>query len=170
MDSLDPIDIELLFKTLVVLPQETPKKVKELKEESLNVYPKISSSVVNPKEPKSTYNHSIPFVLITSPELKALYVQKESSFIKILEALSVPHIINSMITDPSIIKEVSTYSCVWCIGLSPELEDEIRKTNHPNLLISPDIITLSTKEEKIAMYTPLKKFIANNQDHLKQLQ
>jgi len=54
------------------------------------------------------------------------------------------------------------YTCIWCVGLDPEIESKILKINHPNILLSPNILDLKTKEEKIAMYGPLKAFVTQN--------
>jgi hypothetical protein len=48
------------------------------------------------------------------------------------------------------------------VGLSHDMETKILKIKHPNLLLSPNILDLKTKEEKMAMYNPLKEFVTQN--------
>jgi hypothetical protein len=50
------------------------------------------------------------------------------------------------------------------LGLPHEMEAKILKIKHPNLLLSPNILDLKTKEEKMAMYNPLKEFVSKNID------
>ncbi len=86
-----------------------------------------------------------------------------SSFLKILDALNINSAKKLLDTEITI-NDLINYSCVWCIGLPPEEESKILKIDHPNILLSPDILNLKTKEEKMAMYNPLKEFIAKNKE------
>jgi len=43
------------------------------------------------------------------------------------------------------------------------------QSGHKNILLSPDIHNLTTKEEKKAMYTPLKQFVQDNLEHINKI-
>lgn len=93
----------------------------------------------------------------------------DSAFRKILAALNVPNAANHLSADLSILKETDNYTCVWCIGLDIKTEKEILGLDHSNLLVSPDILSLNTTEEKKAMYMPLKAFVSANMDLIVKL-
>ena len=162
MDSFDQTDIDLLFKSIVILPQDSSKKVdatkagkKPKKYETQSIENKVEEPEVKPSNPVKT------IAIITNSELKENYLTQGSSFLKILEALEISSAKNKLITDVHL-DDLINYTCIWCVGLDPEIESKILKINHPNILLSPNILDLKTKEEKIAMYGPLKAFVTQN--------
>ena len=167
MDSLDQTDIELLFESIVVLPQDSSKKTAptdhEIKQKKLKEY-EAKITITKVDEPQATTKKPSKItVILTTPKLKEDYMADGSSFLKILNALKISSAKKLLDTEITI-DDLINYSCVWCIGLPPEVESKILKTNHPNILLSPDILNLKTKEEKMAMYNPLKEFIVKNKE------
>lgn len=167
MDSLDQTDVELLFKSIVVLPQDSSRKTAQTDHEAKQKKPKeykakTTKTKVDEPEITTTKPPKITIIL-TTPKLKEDYMVDGSSFLKILDALKISSAKKLLDTEITI-DDLINYSCVWCIGLPPEVESKILKTNHPNILLSPDILNLKTKEEKMAMYNPLKEFIAKNKE------
>ena len=167
MDSLDHIDIELLFKSVVILPQDSSKKEqkagveKELNEPRSYNDKSSTSEVSEPQNTLSTPTQSC--AILTTKELIDNFTAEGSSFQKILEALSISPAKKHLTTNVNLDK-LKEYKCVWCLGLPHEMEAKILKIKHPNLLLSPNILDLKTKEEKMAMYTPLKEFVSKNID------
>ena len=167
MDSLDQTDIELLFESIVVLPQDSSKKTAptdhEIKQKKPREY-EAKTTITKVDEPQATTKKPSKItVILTTPKLKEDYMADGSSFLKILNALKISSAKKLLDTEITI-DDLINYSCVWCIGLPPEVESKILKTNHPNILLSPDILNLKTKEEKMAMYNPLKEFIVKNKE------
>lgn len=167
MDSFDLTDVELLFKSIVVLPQDSSKKTASTHHEIKQKKPKeyeaeTTKTKVDEPEIISTKPSKITAIL-TTPKLKDNYLADGSSFLKILDALEINSAKKLLVTEITI-DDLTNYSCLWCVGLDPEVESKILKINHPNILLSPDILNLKNKEEKIAMYNPLKEFIAKNKE------
>ena len=165
MDSLDQTDVELLFKSIVVLPQDSSRKTAQTDHEAKQKKPKeykAKTKVVDEPEITTTKPPKIT-VILTTPKLKEDYMVDGSSFLKILDALKISSAKKLLDTEITI-DDLINYTCVWCVGLPPEVESKILKIDHPNILLSPDILNLKTKEEKMAMYNPLKEFIAKNKE------
>ena len=167
-------DISLLFNSLVVLPQdkltketETPAETAKSQPEHASESPvdsvKIPASIVV-QETKAVYHTIQPFVVLTSQNLKDSYMVADSAFQKILTALQIPQAAKHLSTDLSILEKTDNYTCIWCIGLDIQTEKTILGLGHPNLLVSPDILSLNTTEEKKAMYIPLKAFVSTNME------
>jgi len=157
MDSLDQIDVELLFKSIVVLPQDSSRKTAPTDHEAKQKKPKEYEPEITITKPSKIT------VILTTPKLKEDYMVDGSSFLKILDALNINSAKKLLDTEITI-NDLINYTCVWCVGLPPEEESKILKIDHPNILLSPDILNLKTKEEKMAMYNPLKEFIAKNKE------
>lgn len=173
-------DISLLFSTLVVLPQDKAKEeptepetaaattTEDTKEaESTPAAAETPAIVDTPtlaEEPKPTYEKVEAFAILTAPKLKDSYEAANSPFIKILTALGIPQSISVLTTDSNILDNANNYKCLWCIGLDIQTEKKALGLKHPNLLTSPDVLGLTTNEEKKAMYVPLKAFIATNME------
>lgn len=188
MNLLPDEDISLLFNSLVVLPKDRlsvetettsttthlgaaePKKREQPNDsiQSQEDSDEVLSDIVA-QESKAEYNAVQPFVIVTSQNLKDSYMAADSAFRKILAALNVPNAANHLSADLSILKETDNYTCVWCIGLDIKTEKEILGLDHSNLLVSPDILSLNTTEEKKAMYMPLKAFVSANMDLIVKL-
>lgn len=186
MHILQDEDISLLFKSLVVLPQdkttsentdtEPPQTEKTsdsaMKKETKE--PQNTTSTTAEKqdteknskaeEPKPAYTKVEPFAILTAPHLKASYEAADSPFLKILNALGIPEAISNLSTDNKLLENANNYKCLWCIGLDIQTEKKALSLNHENLLTSPDVLSLKTNEEKKAMYAPLKEFISSNME------
>ncbi|MCH1472769.1 MAG: hypothetical protein L7V85_02545 [Bacteroidia bacterium] len=167
MDSFDQTDVELLFKSIVVLPQDSSKKTAltdhEIKQKKPKEY-EAKTTITKADEPQTTTKKPSKItVILTTPKLKEDYMVDGSSFLKILDALKINSAKKLLDTEITI-DDLINYTCVWCVGLPPEVESKILKIDHPNILLSPDILNLKTKEEKMAMYNPLKEFIAKNKE------
>ena len=157
MDSLDQIDVELLFKSIVVLPQDSSRKTAPTDHEAKTTKTKVDEPEITITKPSKIT------VILTTPKLKEDYMVDGSSFLKILDALNINSAKKLLDTEITI-NDLINYTCVWCVGLPPEVESKILKIDHPNILMSPDILNLKTKEEKMALYKPLKEFIAKNKE------
>lgn len=168
MDTLDKIDIELLFDSVVLMPQDRAntvnKKVTEVKHTPASSQPNLENAT-----PKETVPTIHPFIILTTPQLKTIYQEENSSFQKIIKALHIPSAKKYLHTDLALLGHAHQYQCIWCIGIPSDQEQEAQQSNHPNLLISPDILNLKTKAEKIAMYNPLKAFVEKNKPLIDQL-
>lgn len=180
-------DISLLFTSLVVLPQDQLTKEPETKSVTTHLdtaeteksesndasephadSDKTTSDIVV-QEAKAAYHTIQPFVILTSQNLKDSYMVADSAFQKILAALNIPQAAKHLSTDLSILEKTDNYTCVWCIGLGIKTEKEILGLGHSNLLLSPDILSLNTTEEKKAMYIPLKAFVSANMELIVKL-
>jgi hypothetical protein len=165
LDSFDHIDVGLLFKSVVILPQDSTEKTPKILVEKELGEPqsyKEKKSINEISEPQKTLSKPYQLCAIfTTKELKKNYTANGSSFQKILEALKISSAKKHLITDINL-DELKEYKCVWCVGLSHDMETKILKIKHPNLLLSPNILDLKTKEEKMAMYNPLKEFVTQN--------
>ena len=114
------------------------------------------------KEDAVPYQAIPSFMVITTPELKKSYLQADSNFIKILSALDCIKLQNVIYTEYDSLQSLLKVDAIWCIGLEKDENDAILRLNHPNLLTSPNINMLANKEEKQAMYIPLKAFVTTN--------
>jgi hypothetical protein len=193
VNELDLSDVALLFKSLVVLPQDRLEKKAENRAKSNSspstdvalpktppqkqtngepeaVLPKEQEPSTVAQEIKGEYDKISPFVILTSPQLKEAYLTQDSAFQKIIQALDITQCINYMSTNISILDTPAKYACVWCIGLDKAAEEKAKNAKHPNLIVSPDIMSLSNNEDKKQMYLPLKAFITSNIDTISQLQ
>jgi hypothetical protein len=187
----EPIEVSLLFKSLVLLPEdkaitltsyptetesdpvldrstishsETPALPESETTEKINAEEATSLA----EEPKVSYIH-VPITILTTPELKKAYLENGSNFLKTIDALKVPQLSKHLNTDYTLLEKAKQYNCIWCIGLDLKIEKEARSISHPNLLCSPDLNSLKTTEEKKAMFMPLKEFISLNFDLISKL-
>jgi hypothetical protein len=187
----EPLEISLLFKSLVLLPEDkavklTPDNTETKKEavvDTLNTSASETPAIKEPtapekikeetpsvvKEPKASYVKK-PIILLTTPELKEAYLKAESNFMKTIGALKAPQLSKYLDTDYTLLENANQYTCIWCIGLDIKTEKEARSTAHSNLLCSPDLNSLKTTEDKKAMFMPLKEFINLNLDLIHKLQ
>jgi len=189
--KLDATDIHLLYKSLVVLPQdkqdeispveetskaksdepdaltqklvgkeiETPKRISKIEE--TNTQETTPTSIA--QEPKGTYKvESQPFVLFTSETNKSKYLAEDSNFSKAINALKITQLAKYITSDSSVLKTLSSYDCIWCMGIDLSTEKKILALQHNNILISPDIESLATVNEKKRMFSALKEFIIPN--------
>ena len=172
MIELELSDIALLYKTVVVLPQD--KITKTVIETTTAVIAEVSPAleeesatlIVDPAAPRKVEH---PFVIVTNSILKEKYLVPESSFTKIIQALHIPQVAEYIVQEDAFIANQDAYRCIWAIGINPETVEYLHKLGHQNLLISPDVLSLTSTEEKTAMYPPLKQFIASNQKELSKL-
>lgn len=158
----DETYIGLLFKSLVILPQDSLKKIDSPKVVKKSI--KYKTPFIGRNSEESELKPIIPIkplAIIINSEFKENYLDEGSSFLKILEALKISSIKNNLITVVDL-DDLINYACIWCVGLAPEVESKILKINHPNILLSPNILKLNTKEEKISMYGSLKTFVSQN--------
>ncbi len=172
VNQLDQTDISLLFKSLVVLPvdrsesQKLPITVAPEKSTNTKVEDSLSNSVSEPDTKYVVKKH--PFVILIKGDLKEQYLQTGSSFFKITSALNIPQASKYLKAFENT-TDIHMYKCVWCIHLNLAEEKSIRSMAHDNLIISPDILTLKTSEEKKQMYSPLKNFISSNLESISQI-
>jgi hypothetical protein len=185
--QLDDTDIHLLYKSLVVLPQdkhdETPtveetSKAKSAESDSLSqklvgkeIETPVSTSQVEEtntpisiaQEPNGTYKvESQPFVLFTSEVNKNKYLAEGSNFTKAIGALKIAQLAKYITSDHAVLDTLVSYECIWCMGIDLNTEKQILALKHKNILISPDIENLATVEEKKRMFSALKEFAILN--------
>jgi|GEM_PF-473965 len=193
--KLDATDIQLLYKSLVVLPQDKqdiapsvediskaksaePNVLSEKPVEKKTETPESTSPVeekdtpataVAPvsiaEEEKATYRiESHPFVLFTSEANKSKYLAEDSNFAKAIGALKITQLAKYITSDPAVLETLASYECIWCMGIDLNTEKQILALKHNNILISPDIESLATVEEKKSMFSALKEFAHFNMD------
>lgn len=177
MHLLTEEDIPLLYGSLVILPQDMVEPTAKATTSVANVpLPAHTKETTTPppaedgnqeniiaEEPSPVYTKKRhPFILLTTPEQKDVYKQADSPLGKILAAHKIATLVDYLSTDTGAIENMSQYECIWAIGLSLDLEKKLLNSGHANLQTSPNLLQLSTKEEKRAMYEPLKIFIAKN--------
>lgn len=173
MDKLGTIEIGLLYQKLVILPKDkvidtapipsiSAEKVTLLKESEA-----IETNIA--KEAPAEYaTKSHPrFAIITLPDHKINYLRNDSKFLKVIEALDANKLLDHIYTDWLTEIDLRGTQAVWVVGLSSDEEKVLRAKNHPNILFSPDIESLEDKEDKKAMFLPLKDFMARNKHLLK---
>jgi hypothetical protein len=185
--QLDATDIHLLYKSLVVLPQdkydethpvEETSKAKSAELDSLSqklvekeIETPVSISQVEEtntpiniaQEPKGTYKvESQPFILFTSEANKNKYLAEGSNFAKAISALKITQLAKFITSDHAVLETLASYECIWCMGIDLNTEKKILALKHKNILISPDIENLATVEEKKQMFSALKEFAILN--------
>ncbi|MFT4826923.1 MAG: hypothetical protein ACI96L_000202 [Paracoccaceae bacterium] len=184
MKEIEPSEISLLFKSLVVLPEDKAAKPSPKNSETklnlvLNAPKATELGTPTATQPKATEKTEAPeatniaeepkaafakkrITILTTPKLKEAYLEAGSNFLKTLDALKVPQLSAHLNTDNTLLEKADQYICIWCIGLDIKFEKEAKHTAHENLLYSPDLNSLKTTEEKKAMFIPLKNFITLN--------
>lgn len=177
VNELELSDIALLYKNVVILPQDrvanaNATRTNSTKEQAITESKKTSddkatesieaSKPLEPalKKPNDLIIH--PFAIITSAALKDQYLEANSSFHKIIQALNIPQVTKHIQLEENVISSNCNYTCIWAIGASTHIEQYLKSLKHENLLISPDLLNLTTNEQKKAMYIPLKNFIDRN--------
>ncbi|MBT8326161.1 MAG: hypothetical protein KJP21_00475 [Bacteroidia bacterium] len=187
MFKLNSDDIALLYDKLVILPsdknEETESKNEKAQSESEIPITEITtqnqedkeqpqSSKVNLEEdnsekPQKEIIH--PFIVLTTSSIKDNLTDEASNFRKIIQALKIGHVIKYIQSVESIDLSVQKYKCIWCIGLPVDAESKLKAMQYENILFSPNMETLKNKEEKIAMFSPLKDFASTNMGLLSKL-
>lgn len=189
--KLNATDIHLLYKSLVVLPQDKQEEISPVEEtskaksdepdalsqklvekeietpESTSQIEETNTLETTPiniaQESKGTYKvESQPFVLFTSETNKSKYLAEGSNFSKAINALKITQLAKYITSDSSVLKTLSSYDCIWCMGIDLSTEKKILALQHNNILISPDIESLATVDEKKRMFSALKEFIIPN--------
>ena len=189
MFRLYATDIPLLYKSLVVLPQDKqdltsitkeisidksteqevlPENTAEQKIETQeNISPVKKQDTQTPavipvsiaQEPKGSYETKLhPFALFTSETNKSKYIAEGSNFGKAAGALNITQLAKYITTDTAVLETLTSYECIWCMGIDLSTEKKILGLKHKNILISPDIESLTTVEEKKSMFSALKEF------------
>ena len=173
-------DIALLFDKLVILPSDRNDEIdvkntdSKLGESTPTAEPTSTPTPVESpaktvvSEPvKPIVSH--PFVIVTNTSLKEILSQDSSNFKKIINSLKIGNAAKYLQPINSLDLQAADYDCIWCIGLGPEEEATVKSLKHSNVLFSPNMETLATKEEKLAMFNPLKDFVSSNMGLLSQL-
>jgi hypothetical protein len=111
-----------------------------------------------------------PFICLVHEKDKEALLKAGSSFLKILQALKI-EAVSKYVTTIELYKVEQTeiqYSVVWVI--TDEAEEVKSEINLPKTyLVSKNPIHLTTKEDKLEMYNPLKEFINSNMDTFSQI-
>lgn len=193
--KIDATDIHLLYKSLVILPQdkqdiaslvedvstaksaepnvlsEKPAEKKTETRESISpieekdALPAAAAPVSIAEEAKAIYKtESHTFALFTSEANKSKYLAEGSNFAKAIGALKLTQLTKYITSDPTFIETLSSYECIWCMGIDLNSEKKILAQKHQNILISPDIESLATVDEKKRMFSALKAFVTPNMD------
>ena len=191
--QLNDIDIHLLYKSLVVLPQdkyddippvEETSKVKSAEPDSLSQ--KLAGKEIETQksiskiEETNTQENTLislaqesngrykvesqPFVLFTSEINKNKFLAEGSNFTKAIGALKIAQLAKHITSDHTVLETLVSYECIWCMGIDLNTEKQILALKHKNILISPDIENLATVEEKKQMFSALKEFANLNMD------
>jgi hypothetical protein len=143
----------LLFKQLVVMPEDKVNQPTEPKAD-------VEATPMPPAEDTKAVQ---PFALLLEKESSAAHLDENSNLSKILKKHQLIKLLSfTILSDKSFTP--SLYNCIWCIGLAPELEEKLRGFEHSNILFSPNIENLSSKEDKLKMYIPFQKFMERNKD------
>lgn len=173
MQKLTSTDIGVLYRSLVILPDDRLSSMDNAEKELAKKKPSthLKEPVTDKPEvedPKSQYGLPHPFVILTTPRLKEAYLAENSPFQKIITALNIPQTAKYLTTDSALLQNPQNVACLWCIGLDIATEKVALNSNHPAILISPDLLRLTSNEEKKAMYRPLKTFITANMSIIQQ--
>ena len=132
-------EVELLYGSLVQLKDKAqPKPSSE------------TEPAAKKKSPKK--------MILTSPSLLVKLHASDSSFIKICEALSIPH--SGLLLDLDSFNSMDTSSTkvIWTLGLSNAERQIIDELEVPQVLHSEDPEALERTEDKRKLYEPLKEF------------
>lgn len=169
--QLDSDDISMLFKNIVVLPsyKSQPRESEEKSKitQDLESFENQQSQSIA-KETKADYNIDT-LVILLPKDLHITYKKGDSAFMRIITSLGLKKIAK-YITHEIPKKEIFLQkNCVWAIGWDISTEKKLINFGHVNLLVSPEISKLSSKEEKLAMFLPLKKFVSDNIEHFSKL-
>ncbi len=169
-------DISLLYKRLVILPQDRQEAQVQVDK------PATEPEPVQAEDPGEQFNEpqkeqkiepniveKHPFIIIASDNIKDELKQANSNFSKTIGALSYPNCSKYIIGENDVPNSIDQYDCIWTIGLSPTKEQELLSQKHSNILFSPNMEALKSKEEKMAMWTSLKKFASLNSGILSKL-
>ncbi len=161
------IDTDLLFKQLVILPNDRV----DTKAEETDRIPAIvkAETIEIPSPNKTIENKKTPFAIFTPASLAPTLLALDSNFNKIIISQKIPHIGTSIVSNFILDESIHSYECIWTIGLSPKEEQTLLQLKHKNILLSPNVETLVSKEEKLAMFTPLMEFIKTNLKLISQL-
>lgn len=151
-------DVSLLFGRLVVLPGDAKSEASEV-----NITPTDIDTTNNKQDRPQQH----PFIVLTTPELAPALRSESSNFSKTIEALDIRQTAKYVVSHEGDII-LTQYESIWCIGLSDDDAQHIMAA-HPNVLVSPNIENLKTKEEKLAMWNPLKTFVQKNQKILAKI-
>ena len=165
MTDLNDLDVELLFKKLVILKED---KNAEQEVVEADVEQTVTQAVEPPTKEapaealQEVIEQQIPAKSLIYPKaLKAELFANNSNLSKIANALNLQFLLESAyaLEDIKSLETLNTCSHIWFIGL--EKPDILGSLNSEiKTLSSPNMERLTTKEEKLQMYEPLKKFAA----------
>lgn len=145
-------EIALLYNKLVLLPEDLTEPENQEAEEATEEH-----SVIDEK------SSTTPFALVLGSASSQEHLAPKSNLRKILKSNNLSLLLDYVVLSSKF--DVShTYTCIWCIALENEMFQTIKELNHSNILVSPNIEKLTTKEEKMNMYNPFKSFIDQNRE------
>jgi len=166
--ELNQSEIGLLFKKLVLIPEEQKPTDAETNipktkaDEPIVKYDKPESESTEAVKPKTH-----PFVLVTSCNLSQTLKSENSNLYKILTRHNLTQVLK-YISDIDSLQSNVEYQCIWSIGLTKDEEHKLVSFSKTRLN-SPNTETLTSKEEKIAMYNPFRRFIESNNETFSHL-
>ena len=172
MNLLDTDDISILFKNLVLLPEDKHDLQNNIGKANVRSYE--SSSELSEKttaltnESKPVYKAE-PIKILIPKNLHDAYLKDGSAFMKILTSMKLKKLVNHITHEVPDKENLLKNDCVWAIGWDISTEKKIISSDHPNLLVSQEILKLSIKEDKLAMFLPLKEFINKNTETISKL-
>ena len=157
MDFNSSDEIALLFKHLVIMPSDKAEQPAE-----------IAPQTDTKEQPKDKIHEVKPFALLLDVESSSAHLAPNSSLTKILKKHDLLKLLDYTVLTSQTINPTH-YKCLWCIGLDANTEADIKVTQHKNVLFSPNIESLTTKDEKLQMYAPFQEFVHRNKELFSQL-
>ena len=155
MDELDIKDIELLFGKLVLLKEEGSEPDSE--------NPTKAESTETTSAIKEKPERIVPKLCLLAPEELIPQLQSnESNFFKIIINLGISHVTEALASfDDSMLEGQEKISVnLWCIGLNEKLVAGL-KERADKVLVTPNPEVEMSKEEKFALFNPIKEFAPN---------
>ena len=175
MISNNEIEVDLLFKQLVILPEkDKTDQLNDTKEKSRsaaapeNYIDKIATAPPTVEEPNKTKQNK-SFILLTNPDIKQSLIAPDSNFRKIITNQNIGNVLHHIADNMELNEDLKTFECIWTIGLNPAQEQQLLNLKHPNILLSTNVEKLTSKQEKLAMFEPFTQFVNANLKLLSQI-
>lgn len=165
MISNNEIDTDLLFKQLVILPENKEKEKVATKLEPTKQdkdVKKLETTTTKISEATTDLRPTIKFAVFINEQARLQLLAPTSNFRKILQSKQLENLIKFVQTNFELSSDLLYTECIWTIGLTPQQEQAILDIKHPNILLSPNVETLVSKEEKLAMFEPFSQFVSSN--------
>ena len=154
MDILESKDVELLFKKLVIVPQDLETENKEASEAKSATKAKPDKIAKHPTLAKG------PNAILVNAEVSVALLRNDSNFSKITNSLGISWLKDHLVKEEELqhLDQLRGIGHLWCIAISDSTKELLEDGQIADVIFTDNPEILKSVEDKKALFAPVKAF------------